>query len=107
VAGYASRFNLEAQRNSAGRSCGLAGFRFFQVWLSSPLAHGMTYELPEFGAREGGSIRISLTYDAPTRTGKTTAHTDTYQGRFLKLVPYEQVIEVDESRLKIPHCAAR
>jgi uncharacterized protein YndB with AHSA1/START domain len=40
--------------------------------------------------------RISLTYEAPTATGKTTAHTDTYHGRFVKLVPNEQVVEVDE-----------
>ena len=32
----------------------------------------------------------------PTGTGKTTAHTDTYHGRFVKLVPNEQVIEVVE-----------
>jgi Activator of Hsp90 ATPase homolog 1-like protein len=46
--------------------------------------------------REGGSFRISLTYDEPTGTGKTTAHTDTYHGRFVKLVPNEQVVEVVE-----------
>jgi uncharacterized protein YndB with AHSA1/START domain len=57
---------------------------------------GMTCHVHEFDAREGGSIRISLTYNAPTGTGKTTAHTDTYHGRFVKLVPNEQVIEVDE-----------
>jgi uncharacterized protein YndB with AHSA1/START domain len=57
---------------------------------------GMTCQVHEFDAREGGSIRISLTYDAPTGTGKTTAHTDTYHGRFVKLVPNEQVVEVDE-----------
>jgi len=28
--------------------------------------------------------------------GKTTAHTDTYRGRFVKLVPNELVIEADE-----------
>lgn len=50
----------------------------------------------EFDAREGGSLRISLSYDAPTGTGKTSAHTDTYRGRFVKLVPNEQVVEVDE-----------
>ncbi len=50
----------------------------------------------EFDPREGGSLRISLTYDAPTGTGKTTAHTDTYHGRFVKLVPDEQVVEVVE-----------
>ena len=32
-----------------------------------------------------GLLRISLTYDAPTGTGKTTARTDTYHGRFVKL----------------------
>jgi len=57
---------------------------------------GMTCHVHEFDPREGGSIRISLTYNAPTGTGKTTAHTDTYHGRFVKLVPNEQVVEVDE-----------
>ena len=57
---------------------------------------GMTCHVHEFDAREGGSIRVSLTYDAPTGTGKSSAHTDTYHGRFVKLVPNEQVIEVDE-----------
>jgi uncharacterized protein YndB with AHSA1/START domain len=57
---------------------------------------GMTCQVHEFDAREGGSIRISLTYDEPEGTGKTTAHTDTYRGRFVKLVPNEQVVEVDE-----------
>ncbi len=49
-----------------------------------------------FDAREGGSIRISLTYEEPTGTGKTTAHTDTYHGRFVRLVPNELVVEVIE-----------
>jgi uncharacterized protein YndB with AHSA1/START domain len=57
---------------------------------------GMTCHVHEFDAREGGSIRVSLTYDEPTATGKTTAHTDTYHGHFVKLVPNEQVVEVDE-----------
>src|ERR1700730_16417347 len=56
----------------------------------------MTCRVHEFDAREGGSFRISLTYDAPTGAGKTTAHTDTYHGRFVKLVPNEQVVEVVE-----------
>jgi uncharacterized protein YndB with AHSA1/START domain len=58
--------------------------------------NGMTCQVHSFDAREGGAFRISLTYDAPTQTGKTTAHTDTYHGRFLKLVPNEEVVEVDE-----------
>jgi uncharacterized protein YndB with AHSA1/START domain len=57
---------------------------------------GMTSHVHEFDACEGGSLRISLTYDAPTGTGKTTAHTDTYHGRFVKLVTNEQVVEVVE-----------
>jgi uncharacterized protein YndB with AHSA1/START domain len=57
---------------------------------------GMTSHVHGFDAREGGRFRVSLTYDAPTGTGKTEAHTDTYHGRFLKLVPDQQVVEVVE-----------
>ena len=57
---------------------------------------GMTSHVHAFDSREGGAFRISLTYDAPTGTGKTTAHTDTYHGRFIKLVPDEEVVEVVE-----------
>jgi uncharacterized protein YndB with AHSA1/START domain len=57
---------------------------------------GMTCHVHQFEAREGGSIRISLTYDQPTGTGKTRSHTDTYRGRFVKLVRNEQVVEIDE-----------
>jgi len=57
---------------------------------------GMACQVHEFDACEGGAFRISLTYDEPTRTGKTSSHTDTYHGRFVKLVPNEQVVEVNE-----------
>jgi uncharacterized protein YndB with AHSA1/START domain len=57
---------------------------------------GMTSHVHELDAREGGSFRISLTYDEATGTGKTAAQTDTYHGHFLKLVPNEQVVEVCE-----------
>ena len=57
---------------------------------------GMTSVVHEFDAREGGSFRISLTYDAPDRAGKTAAATDTYHGRFERLVPGERVVEVVE-----------
>ena len=58
--------------------------------------NGMTCHVHAFDPREGGSFRISLTYNEPTGTGKTTAHTDTYHGRFVKLVPNERVVEVVE-----------
>jgi uncharacterized protein YndB with AHSA1/START domain len=57
---------------------------------------GMTSHVHAFDAREGGSFRISLIYNAPTGVGKTTAHTDTYHGRFVRLVEDEQVVEVVE-----------
>ncbi|MFJ4719791.1 SRPBCC domain-containing protein [Streptomyces luteogriseus] len=57
---------------------------------------GMRAEVHEFDAREGGRFRVSLTYEAPDATGKSAAHTDTYHGRFARLVPDEQVVEVLE-----------
>ncbi|HLQ89262.1 MAG TPA: SRPBCC family protein [Xanthobacteraceae bacterium] len=63
---------------------------------------GMTSQVHEFDPREGGLLRISLTYDAPTGTGKTTARTDSYRGRFVKLVPNEQVVEVDQFETENP-----
>jgi len=57
---------------------------------------GMTCEVHEFDASEGGAIRVSLTYEEPDRTGKTRGRTDTYRGRFVRLVPNELVVEADE-----------
>ncbi len=57
---------------------------------------GMTSQVHEFEAREGGAFRVSLTYDAPDAAGKSAARTDTYHGHFGKLVPDEQVVEVFE-----------
>jgi uncharacterized protein YndB with AHSA1/START domain len=54
---------------------------------------GMSSQVHEFDAREGGAFRVSLTYDAPDATGKTSAHTDTYHGHFRSLVPDRQVVE--------------
>jgi uncharacterized protein YndB with AHSA1/START domain len=56
----------------------------------------MTSQVHEFDASEGGRVRISLTYEAPDRVGKTVGRTDTYHGRFVRLVPNELVVEVDE-----------
>jgi uncharacterized protein YndB with AHSA1/START domain len=67
--------------------------RAVATWM---VPEGMTSYVHLFDAREGGLFRISLTYDTPPEIGKTTAHTDTYHGRFVKLVPDQQVIEVME-----------
>jgi uncharacterized protein YndB with AHSA1/START domain len=57
---------------------------------------GMSSQVHLFEGREGGSFRISLSYDAPTGTGKTTPQTDTFHGRFAELVPDRRVVEVVE-----------
>jgi uncharacterized protein YndB with AHSA1/START domain len=57
---------------------------------------GMSCEVHEFDAREGGAIRVSLTYDEPGRAGKTSGRTDTYAGTFVTLVPDELIVEADE-----------
>ena len=54
---------------------------------------GMTAEVHEWEPREGGRFRVSLTYHGD-EAGKSGAHTDTYAGRFARLVPDEQVVEV-------------
>ena len=66
---------------------------------------GMTSQVHEFDAREGGSFRVSLTYDAPGESGKSAAHTDTYHGRFAALVPDEKVVEVIEFETADPEFA--
>ena len=63
---------------------------------------GMTSEVHEFETRVGGRFRISLTYEEPTGTGKSNAHTDTYHGRFVELVPNERVVEVMEFETSDP-----
>ncbi|KWF12652.1 SRPBCC family protein [Burkholderia pseudomultivorans] len=67
---------------------------------------GMTCRVHAYDAREGGALRVSLTYEAPAAgdpaaadsaagVGKTASHTDTYHGRFVTLVPDERIVEID------------
>jgi uncharacterized protein YndB with AHSA1/START domain len=84
------------QRVNAPRAAvysALLDARAVATWM---VPQGMTSQVHEFDAREGGAFRISLTYDTPSGTGKTTAHTDTYHGRFVTLVPDERVVQVME-----------
>jgi uncharacterized protein YndB with AHSA1/START domain len=83
--------HIHAPRSHVYRA--LLDARAVATWM---VPTGMTSHVHAFDAREGGSFRISLTYDAPTGTGKTTGQTDTFHGRFVKLVPDEQVVEVVE-----------
>jgi uncharacterized protein YndB with AHSA1/START domain len=65
------------------------------AWLAPD---NMQSRVHTFDPREGGQFRISLTYQDPdeAQRGKTSAHTDTYHGRFEKLVPDEKIVEVIE-----------
>lgn len=67
-----------------------------QAVASWMVPDGMTSYVHTFEAHEGGAFRISLTYAVSSGTGKTTAHTDTYHGHFVKLVPNEQVVQALE-----------
>ena len=82
---------LDAPRSIVYRTLLDAGA--VQRWM---VPDGMTSEVHRFDAREGGEFRISLTYDAPTTAGKTTARTDTFHGRFVRLVPDREVVQVVE-----------
>jgi uncharacterized protein YndB with AHSA1/START domain len=64
-----------------------------QHWM---VPDGMTSRIHSFDAREGGTYRISLTYDLPTTTGKTSAQTDSFHGRFVRLVPDTEVVQAVE-----------
>ena len=66
---------------------------------------GMTSMVHSFDAREGGTFRISLTYDVPTCIGKTDPQTDSFHGRFLELVPDEKVVQVIEFESEDPSMA--
>jgi uncharacterized protein YndB with AHSA1/START domain len=84
------------RRIRAPRSRVYAAFldaRAVETWM---VPTGMTSQVHEFEGREGGRFRISLTYDAPTDTGKTSAQTDTYHGRFVALVPDREIVQAVE-----------
>ena len=65
----------------------------------------MTSEVHSFDAREGGAFRISLTYDVPTNAGKTNAQTDSFHGRFVRLVPDTEVVQAVEFETEDPAMA--
>jgi uncharacterized protein YndB with AHSA1/START domain len=62
------------------------------VWLPPK---GMTGRFDAFDPREGGTYRMTLAYDATQHDlpGKSSAHADTVQGRFVELVPDRRVVQ--------------
>jgi uncharacterized protein YndB with AHSA1/START domain len=73
-----------------------------QQWM---VPDHMTSEIHSFDARQGGTFRISLTYDEPTTAGKTTSRTDSFHGRFVKLVPDTEMVQVVEFESDDPSMA--
>ncbi len=67
---------------------------------------GMSCEVHHFEPFEGGTFRVSLTYDDVDRLGKSTSHTDTYGGRFVELVPGARVVETMAFETDDPAMAA-
>jgi len=63
---------------------------------------GMSSRVHVFEPYEGGSFRISLTYETQAGTGKTSARTDTFHGRFVKLVPNRQMAQTVEFETEDP-----
>jgi uncharacterized protein YndB with AHSA1/START domain len=53
----------------------------------------MTAQVHEWEPVEDGRFRVSLTYRDAERAGKSDGATDTYAGRFVRLVPDAQVVE--------------
>src|SRR5262249_53983478 len=84
--------------------CALLDAQAVAAWR---VPDGMTSRVHAFDPRESGFFRVSLTYDAPTATGKTDARTDTYHGTFVKLVPDREVVETLEFETKDPAFAGR
>ena len=62
------------------------------------------------GSHVANTTRVSRHLDAP-RAGKMSAHTDTYRGRFVQLVPDTRIVEVIEFETDDPalqrHVVAR
>lgn len=67
----------------------------------------MRCEVHAFDSREGGTFRISLVYQDVEHSpgGKTSGDTDTYHGRFVRLIPFTSIIEVVEFESEQPEFA--
>jgi len=65
---------------------------------------GMKGHIYAFDARDGGAYRMSLTYVGADHStpGKTSEDADVVQGRFLKLIPDEQIVQLIEFESEDP-----
>lgn len=65
---------------------------------------GMKGHMYAFDAREGGTYRMSLTYEESNHSprGKTSEHSDVVRGRFLELIPDERIVQLIEFESEDP-----
>lgn len=85
------RQRTTAPRAAVYRAC--LDPRAVSLWM---VPDGMRSEVHTFHAVEGGELRISLTYESSTEAGKTHGSTDTFRGRFVRLVPDQLIIQTVE-----------
>ncbi len=76
------------------------------TWLAPETMKGTVHT---FEPNAGGTIRMSLTYqnpaEAPHTSGKSSADTDTFQGKIMALVPNEKIVWVTEFESDDPQFA--
>jgi uncharacterized protein YndB with AHSA1/START domain len=89
--------HVDASRSDVYRA--LLDARAVAIWM---VPGRMSSRVREFNAREGVRSAFLLLTTPPAATGKTSMNTDAYHGRFVKLVPDEQVIEVMEFETSDP-----
>ena len=71
-----------------------------KAWVAWLPPKGRTGRMHAFDARDGGSYRMTLTYDDPNHAarGKSSEYTDAVARRFVEFVPDERVAQTRLSR---------
>lgn len=65
---------------------------YFVLWLPPK---GMSGWLHHFAPIEGGTYKMTLTYEKEAQSaGKTSENTDVYEARFLKLEPPKRIVQL-------------
>lgn len=93
---------IKAPRHAAYRAC-----LDPHAVVSWRVPDNMKGHMHVFDARVGGAFRMSLTYQdpAPSPGGKTSEDMDTFEGRFVELVPDEKIVEAIEFESRDPEFA--
>ncbi|HUP16915.1 MAG TPA: SRPBCC family protein [Acidimicrobiia bacterium] len=92
--------HIRAPRDRVYRA--LVDAKAVQQWM---VPDQMSSHIHSFDSREGGAFRITLTYDMPTDAGKTNPQSDSFHGRFVKLVPDTLIVQAVEFETEDPSMA--